>query len=135
MNNALVVRRRETHRGLVDDLRGLLGLEFAFAFEHRAERFAVDEFHDEIRLAVVVADEIDLDDVRIVERGHAACFAQETLLHALIVRERIGKHLDRDVAIERRFVAFVDHAHATAAELGDDVVMTQLLFHDLPHPD
>ncbi len=110
------------------------GLQLGFALEHRAERFAVDEFHDEIGLAVVVADEIDLDDVRIVERRHAARFAQETLLHALIVRERIGEHLDRDVAIQRCFVAFVDHAHATAAEFGDDVVMTQLLFHDLSHP-
>ena len=61
----------------------LLDRKLALALEHPAERFAFDELHDEIRLAFVVADEIDLDDVRIVERRHAARFAQEAFLDRL----------------------------------------------------
>ena len=68
--------------------------------------------------------------MRIVERGHAARFAQKALLDRGIVRERIGQYLDRHIAIERPFVALVNHAHAAAAQFGDDIVMAQLLFHD-----
>ncbi len=133
MNHALVVGRGKTQGGFVNDLRGLFGLELAIALEQRAQRFAVDEFHDEIRLAFILADEIDLDDVWIVERGHAARLAQKTFLDAFVVGQRIGQHLDRDIAIQRRFVALVDHAHSTATELGDDVVMPQMLLHDRLH--
>ena len=135
MHDAAVVRGREAHRGLLQHLGRLLDRKLAFALQHGAERFAFDEFHDEIRLAFVVADEIDLDDVRIVERGHAARFAQEALLDRLVVRERIGKHLDRDVAVQRSLEALVDHAHAAASEFGDDVVVAEARSHLDSPPD
>src|SRR5262249_13021604 len=105
------------------------GLELALALEHRAERFAVDELHDEIGLAFVVADEVDLDDVRIVQRRHRTRLAQEALLDRGVVRQRLGQYLDRDVTVQRRLVALVNHAHAAAAEFRDDVVVSELGFH------
>src|SRR5450432_708709 len=130
MDDTAVMRGSQAQRRLVDNLGRLFGLELALAFEQRTQRFAVDELHDEEGLAGVVANEVYLYNMRIIERGHAARFAQEAFLYALVVGQRIGQHLDRDVAVQRRLVAFVDHAHAAAPKLGDDVVMTQLLFHD-----
>ena len=104
-------------------------VSWPLALEHRAERLAFDEFHHEEGLALVFADEVDLDDVRVIERSHAARLAQEALLDPFIVGQGIGQHLDRDVAIQGRFVALVDHTHAAAAEFGDDVVMAQTRSH------
>ena len=134
MDHAAVVRGGEAGGGLVDRPRRLLRRHLVLALEPGRERLALDELHGEIGLPLPLADVVDLDDVRVVERGHGAGLAQEALLDALVVRERRGQHLDRDVAAERRLVALVDHAHAAAAQLGDDVVVTDLRRHGLPPP-
>ena len=85
MDNAAVVSAGKAERGLLDHLRRLLDGQLAFALEHRTERLAFYEFHDEERLPFILANEIDLDDVRVVERSHAARLTQEALLDALVV--------------------------------------------------
>lgn len=100
MDHALVMGRGKTEGGLVDDLRRRPRRHLVLALEQGAERFALDEFHDEVGLAFILADEVDLDDVRVVEGRHAACFTQEALFHALIVGQRLCQHLDCDIAVE-----------------------------------
>ena len=129
MDHTFVVRGGEAERGLVDDLRGRADGDLVFALEQGAERLAFDKLHDEERLALVFADVVDLDDVRIIQCRHAARFAQEAFLHALVVRQRIRQDLDGDIAVERGLVSLVDHAHAATTQFGNDVVVSQSRFH------
>ncbi len=126
MDHAAVVRQGEALRHLQQDARGLEGLQPVLALEPLAERLAFDELHREIGLALVLADQVDLHDVRIVELRHAARLAEEAFDHQGVVGQCLRQHLDRHMSLQRGLEALVDHAHATAPEFGDDVVMTNL---------
>ena len=57
-----------------------------------------------------------------IERRERLRFARETREAIGVERERLGQHLDRDVAIELRVRRAIDLAHAARADGGDDFV-------------
>lgn len=101
---------------LVDDLAPVR------AFPAR-ERGAVDELHRDEQRAVVDADVVDLDDVRVGEASQRLRLAERPLARFVgAVGQRPAYHLDGDVAVELRIAGAKDLAHAACAEPGDDPV-------------
>jgi hypothetical protein len=75
-----------------------------------------------VREAFVVAVFVDLDDARVLDLGDGAGLDVES-------RDLVGRgvgpgkdHFERDQAIQPDVPGFVDDAHATAADLRDDLV-------------
>ena len=92
------------------------------ALEAVGERAAFDQFQGEERLAVVLADLEDLDDVRVLQLGGGRRLGPEP-------GELVGPgvagpedHLEGDEAVQRLLPRLVDDAHAAATELGQDLV-------------
>ena len=61
--------------------------------------------------------------LRMVGRGRGLRLTQKPLLGALVVAPLRRKELQRDRATELRVDRLVDHAHPTAANPGDDLVL------------
>ena len=98
--------------------------QLAFAREPLAQRFAVDERHDEIEQAVGLARVVDRKDVRMVERRGNGDLAQEPL--ADDSSRHLGvQHLDRDPAVVLVILRHVHRGHAPAAAFGHQFVCTE----------
>ena len=131
----------EDVRGLdvaVDDAAGMRGVEGVGdldpELEHAVERqrpardlvlqrAAVEQFHDDELLALVLADVVDRADVRVVERRGDARLAAEPFERLGVGGEIGGQELQRDLAAETNVLGAVDHAHAAGAEPLEDLVM------------
>jgi hypothetical protein len=92
------------------------------ALEAIVQRFAVEQFHDQVVDGLVAADVMDGADMRVVERRNRPRFLLEALPRLGVGRARAGDDLDGDRAIEPRVPRFVDLAHAARAERGEDLV-------------
>ena len=75
--------------------------------------------------AVVLADGVDLHDVRMGQLGRRLGLALEALDELGVVRKVLGDDLQRDDAAERFLVRFVDDRHSPLAELAKDPVAAQ----------
>ncbi len=127
MDEALRLRGREATRGLLHVADGAPPGERALALEELAEVAALDELHDEVRSALLLAREEDRDDVLVRDPGRRARLAHEAPRRALVLPEEGREHLDRDGPVERVVVALVDDAHAALAEAAEDAVRAELL--------
>jgi len=114
----------EACRRLQDESGGVCRLEPPPGLDHPLDAGALDVLHDEVVVAVLLGDGVDLDDVRVGQGGGAPRLAHETLDVLVVGLEVLAENLDGDEAVERLFVGLVDHAHAAAAELGNDGVVT-----------
>ena len=84
------------------------------------DRSSIEVFHDDERLAVVLADVEDGDDVRV--RGEArcgSCLARESRAYVRVTRVAFGEHLHRDRSAEEAVGRAVDVAHPAARERAD----------------
>ena len=133
--------RDEDVRGLdvaVDDAARVRGLErvgnLQRGIEHLihaertgrevvVERFALQAFHDDERLALLLIDRVNRADVRVIERGRRARFATETFERGRVERPPLGEELESDEAAEAGVLGLVDDPHAAAAELLDNAVL------------
>ena len=120
------VRERRGDRGAVPPC--LVPVERS-PCDQRVERDALDELHDEHRLAVVLEHVVETNDVRVLEPCQSGRLALEPLAQLGIVGDPRVEHLERDVASEPLVARTPDHAHAAAPDLlaeaipvGDDVV-------------
>ena len=83
-----------------------------------AERHAVDQLHDEIRLAVRFAEIVNRADIGMVQRRGRMRLPFET-------RPRVGvhlralQHLDGDLPPQAQVARPIDLAHAALADEGD----------------
>jgi len=68
-----------------------------------------------------VLEAVDRRDIRMIQGGEHLRFSPETSESIGIGRERVREDLQRDVAIELRIAGAVDLAHATRADLRDDL--------------
>ena len=84
-----------------------------------AQRLALHEFHDEVDLALELADLVHADDVGVGEPGHRLGLAvQAGASEAVALRG--PQQLDGDLAVELVVVGRVDDAHAALADLLQD---------------
>jgi hypothetical protein len=103
--------------------RGLRGhLAEPHALGYRAAR---QPLHHEQAQTLALDEVVDLDDVRVVERGEQPALGQEARPHLEVRRERVRELLDRDVATELAVAPGEDDAPSAAAELLADVVAGQ----------
>ena len=83
------------------------------------QRLARDVLHGDERLAVVLADVVDGDDVRVLQPRREPRLALEALADVGVVD---AQHLDRDEAIDGRIEREEERAHAALAEALADVI-------------
>src|SRR5208283_4762840 len=77
--------------------------------------------------SALLADVVDGADVGMVERGSGLRFAAKTAEGRGVANHVIGKKLQGDEAMQAGLFGFVDHAHASAAELLDHLVVRDVL--------
>ena len=115
MHDRRGMRGRKRRRGLDRDVEDLAKRQRA-AREPLAQRLALDELRDEEPRAVVIADLVDGEDVRMIERRSGARFVQEAAHPLRIAGELRPQHLERDRPSQRRIDGLVDLTHPAAAE-------------------
>src|SRR5262249_48553248 len=90
-----------------------------------AQRLAVEQFHDRIRVTLVRADVEYRQDVRMRKRSDGFALAFESREPIGVLCERNRQHLDRNEPIETGVARSVDLAHAARTEHGQDLVGTE----------
>ena len=83
---------------------------------HGAQRLALDELHRDEAAASTVADVVDGDDVRMVERRRGARSRSKRRPLGVAAVDPRAEELERDVAAEPRVVRAIDLAHAAAPD-------------------
>jgi hypothetical protein len=114
VHDARVVRDREGTGDLDQDVDPLLGRDAGVA-DQRAQAPALDQLHHHVRRAVVLADVVDRNDVRVIELGHRAGLAHQPG-PGLLLFGPLVQHLERDPAIEPLVVGAEDAAHPPLAD-------------------
>ena len=98
--------------------------ELSLAVEDARERLALEELHDDVRVAVGRAIDVDdLHDVGAADLRGDARLLQEALDEARATRELGVEHLDGDPRPEHRVLRLVDRAHPAVAEDADEPVL------------
>ncbi len=87
------------------------------AADDAVQRRAFHELHDEHRLAVVLQDVVEADQVRVLEAGERRRLPLEALPQLGVVRDPRVEDLERDVAAQPLVACSPDHAHAPTPEL------------------
>ena len=98
------------------------------ATRHIAEGEPIDPLHDEERNIVVDADVIEMNDVRMIDRGSEACLFDEHAADTRITRElwRHGLHRVEGVGLAQ-WMSKPNRAHAPFAEHLHELVPTDPL--------
>ena len=122
VDDAARMRRVERLADLLGDARGRRGRQRPALAEDRGEVAAVDQLHDDERVARVHAVVEDVDDVRMVQRGGGLRLLAEARHEGGVAAVLGAQHLDRDVAAELGVVGPVDGRHAALAEQLDQAV-------------
>ena len=115
MDDSLAMRGVESAGYLDGDAEGFFDGQRSFA-EACFEGFPFEVLHDEEVGGVFAADVVEGADVRVVEAGDGAGFTLEAL------GEADAGYFDGDGSFEAGVAGFVDFAHATCAQHGDDFV-------------
>ena len=99
------------------------------ALSHRVgERLALDKLHDEEVLAVLHPEVLQSDGVGRMEEGDDVRLAFKALEVARVAGGQLGaEELDSDAGVVAAVDAFHDDAHAAAAELAEQAVVTKRL--------
>ena len=92
------------------------------AVDHDVERCSVNELERQKRKPVALAEIVDLDDIRVLERGHGPGLGLKP--HQLLRRGVIAgqDHLHGHEAIEGLLPSFVDNSRCAAAQLVEQFV-------------
>jgi len=97
--------------------RVLLAAESLYLLEDFIQRLSLDELHGIVMHALVLADPVDLHDVRVMQAGRGPCLAPEPFQVSWWRQAVEGEHLEGHVPAQRFLHGLVDHAHAAAAHL------------------
>jgi len=129
MNNPFGVRGIQC----VGDLDSQVEQRFQFhglGTDTMFQGYAIEKFHGDEDLAVLVADVVDGADVGMVERGRGLRFALKTSQHLGIASDLVGEEFQGDEAVKASVLGFVDDSHAAAPKLlGNAIVRDGLTNH------
>ena len=87
------------------------------------QRHAIETFHGDEGLAMLIVDFVNGADVGMVEGGGGLGFALEAAEGLRILGDFVGQELERDEATEFDVLGLVDDSHAATAEFLDDAVV------------
>ena len=124
MHDAGLVGFLQAVANFAADFQDLLGRERTFE-NARGERFAFEKFHDEKVGAVLVADVVEVANVRMREGRDRAGFAIEAGLGVGIGGQVHRENFYGDAAVEAGVLGAIDFAHAAGAERAEDLVGTE----------
>ncbi len=126
VENALGVRRIQPV-GHFDGQRQQ-GLQLQRTAHDRVlQRHAVQEFHGDESLAVLLINFVDGADVGMVERRCRLRLPLKAAERLRVAGNLSGKELERDEAVQLHILGFVHHAHTAAAKLFENAVMRESL--------
>jgi hypothetical protein len=117
VDEAVQIGLAQAERGLPAQLDRLAGRQLALALEALLQALAVDQLHGEEHQAVLLADEVDMGDVGVVDAGLGARLAAKPLARHGVRGLARRQHLERDRTVEREVVGPPHLAHAAAAQL------------------
>ena len=100
-----------------------LGGRHAALLDARRQGAALDQVHGEVHATARLPHLVHAGDVRVAQARQAAGLALEALEGAARDGLAGSQDLERQVAVEALLVHAVDHAHAAAAELLDQLVV------------
>jgi hypothetical protein len=90
-----------------------------------AQRLAFEQFGHDVRRALMSADVVDRENVRMVERRRGARFLLEARQALDIGRIVVRQHFDGHVAPEPRIAGAIDLAHPTGADRTHDLIRAE----------
>ncbi len=125
VNDPLVVGVLEREGDLPDHAEGDGQVRRPLAREVVAEVPPLDVFEDHVSLAVVLAELVDVDDVRVVQFRDGLGLGLEPLQGGGVGRELVAEQLQRDFPLERELAGEVDLPHAAGAEPAEELVVAE----------
>ncbi len=87
------------------------------------ERLAVHQLHDQEVATLLLCELVDRADVRVIQRRGRPRLPLEPRQRLGILGQGIGQELERHLPAEDQVLGLVDHAHAAAPELLEDLVV------------
>jgi hypothetical protein len=121
VDQAAVVQRRQRGEHAERDRQRVRDAERA-ALQAIGQRLALEQLHGDEQRARILADLVDLADVRMVDARRRPRLAPEALARGLVARRRRHR-LQRNRALEPFVARRIDDAHPAFAELVRDDVM------------
>ncbi len=100
-----------------------------------AKALAFELLHDDVGLAVEVADIVDGADVGMIQLRGDARLTQEALQRLVIVEQVVRDELQRDAAAKASVFRLVYHPHSTATQLAQNVIVGNGLADHVDGPD
>ena len=124
MDDAGLVDALEPVAQVLDDLQLPRQRPRALLGNDRTQRLALEVFHDEERVAVMLEVVEDADDVGVLQGRENAGLALEAAAHRVVV-DAGPQPLDGHVAIQHAVTREMHRPHATAAEETENLVAIQ----------
>ena len=122
MNDSLFMRSRET----VGDLTRIVdhsALSQRSSTHSLSQRFALQQFRDDVRRAFMRVDVVDDQNVRMIQRPGRLCFLLEPSKAPFVGRKSSGQNLNSYLAIHLWIVGAIHLAHSALANLRADFVI------------
>src|ERR1700756_3106691 len=85
--------------------------------------YAVEKLHGDEASAVLLADFVNGADVGVIQRGGGSRLAPKTFQGLRVLCQGLRQELQGHEPAQLHILRFINHAHATSAELLDDAVM------------
>src|SRR5579862_3113000 len=93
------------------------------------ERNAIEKFHDDEGLTVVLSDFMDRTNIRVIKCRCGLGFSLKAIECVRVFGQFIGQKLERDKSVQSYVFSFVDHTHPATAEFLDDAIVRDALAH------
>ena len=124
VHDARAMRVMEAGAEVLHDLKLPRQRRRLVALEERAERFALDVLHRDVRLAFVLADIVDGDDVDVLEPAGRSGLARESLAQLGVVKA-LAQHLDRHFPLDIRIAGEVKLPDPAFTDGAEDLVAAE----------
>src|SRR6516165_10520774 len=122
VNDAFRMRSVKRIGNLDRELQQKIGLK-GLTTDAVLERDAFEVLHDDEGLAVLLVDFVNGANVRVVQGGGGSRLALKALQRLRVAGDIFREEFEGDEAAELDVFGFVNHTHATAAELVDNAVV------------
>ncbi len=106
----------EAARGIDHDFKETSFITGRILEHHLIDAPAGHQFHDDIRLALLHADRMDLHDVAMIQCREIAGFAHKVAHRIFISSHLMTEHFDRDMPAKRDVLGLEDLAHRAVAQ-------------------
>ena len=133
MDDAALVGERQSGEHIDHDVQLRLQRERLTHLQQLLQVDPVDELHGDVQVAVQIAEVVNADDVRMLERCGGLRLVQESLSQIVLPRDRFVHDLDRDGAVEHGIPGFVHDPHCTFAHQLEDAVFADIRDLSLGH--